>query len=218
MLTGETHRRILQKNTTGMYHWTKVDKIFDRFNIHIFNIKGFTEIYILDCNNFPNCENVNDSQKMTFVQSIGKVAVYERKINKTMEPFDLNKKVIVVKCLKIGNDSEDYCEFDLSLFTKGQTINLREDEYFAKFAQKDEEGTFLVNFYDSLILTLIKVEIMVYSGEVIFEGKRADNSSFDGYNYIMANKILFNYSTIYQEYFYMSINYKAMRNSFFTIK
>jgi len=218
MLTGDAHRRMLKKNTTGIYHFTKVDKIFERFNIHIFNIKGFTEIYILDCNNFPNCENINDTQKMTFVQSIGNVAVYEREINKTMEPFDLNKKVIVVKCLNIGNDSEEYCEFDLSLFTKGQTINLREDEYFAKFVQKDEEGTFRVNFYDSLIPTLIKVEIMVYSGEVIFEGKRADGSSFDGYDYIMANKILFDFNNKYEEYYSMLVNYKAMRNSFFTIK
>ena len=141
MMIGETFRHMLQKGKSMMYHGAKIDSVKERYNINIFNRKGITNMYISNCDSFPNCnydisESSDDNKKMELITNIGKISLYDRKIEQSIEALDSTKKIIIVKCLDDGNDEKGYCEFDISIVTKEQIITLIEGENFYKFAKK----------------------------------------------------------------------------------
>ena len=132
--------------------------------------------------------------------------MYDRKIEETMGVFDEVKQIMVVKCVDDGSDEKGYCEFDASINAKGQTINLIEGENFEKYVIKNETGKFKIDFKKAMHLKNVGVEIMIHTGEIIFDGEASASYSqsptITKYLYVM----------------FLYVNFRSIKNSFFTIK
>ena len=234
-MVGQTLRRMLQKQKSVIYHSSLLDSSYERFNFHIFNIKGVVRLYISKCTNFPDCtydmsEGSKDLDKMELVENTGKILLYDRPIEKTVGALDKEKTVMVVTCLDDGNDQEGYCEFDTSIYALKQTITLVENQNFAKYALKDEKGTFKIDFKGAVKLMSVSVEIMIHSGEVLFSENNFENgdlgqSKLTGFGdgpqikkYILPNKVLIIFDLHNSIYENLLVFYLAIKNSFFTIK
>ena len=80
-----------------IYHGAKIDSSNERLNINLFNRKGITHMYIANYDNFPNfndsmAESSDNLKNMELIKNIGKIALYEREIEKSMETLDATKK------------------------------------------------------------------------------------------------------------------------------
>ena len=227
MLVGQSYRYVLQKGKALLYHGTRIDKTSGRFSVNLFNRIGVAELYVADCKTFPNCaynnltdEWLEEHPEVEKVRNTGKISTYDRRIENNIETLDQNKKVLVIKCADDGLDNIGYCEFDASFMVKGQTIPLVEGENFAKYAVKNEEGKFKIDFKNAYKILNIGVEIMVHTGEVIFDGEipGASPSQFPIKKYILSNKVFINFDLKRTIVDNILVKFTALKSSFFTIK
>ena len=232
MFVGQTYRYMVQKDKFAYYYGTEINKVndTDRYSFNIFNRKGVTEMYMTSCDTFPNCTFETNFEEelpdgMELVRNTGKIAIYDRKVPKTMEALDQSKTIMLIKCVDDGNDNDGYCEFDASIFKKSQRITLIQDENFAKYVVQGEKGSFLLFFNMATKLYNVGVEIMIHSGEVLFEGSKNLNAEKTGLGdeegvtkYLLSNKVFIDFNLESQMIGSLIVSYKALKNSFFTIK
>ena len=219
---GQTYRNIIPKGKTVFYHGAKIDKEKERYNFNLFNRKGVTKMYMANCRSYPDCTynmttDIKNPDILESVAPIGQISLYDKPILESMDIFDINKKIMVVKCEDDGSDQKGYCEFDASINYKGQTITLIEGEIFAKYVIKDEKGKFKIDFKKAMKLKNVGVEIMIHTGEIIFDGEAPSQPPYIT-KYLLSNKVFidFNFERNLCDAIY--VNYRAIKNSFFTIK
>ena len=227
---GETHRQMLTKGKTVFYHAAKINKDDGRISYHLYNRKGITAMYMVDCDTFPDCsydmeKDIQDTNKFEFIRNTGKIALYDRKIEKTTEAFESKQKLMLIKCVDEGDDEKGYCEYDILISPKGKAITLFEGENYAKYVVKGEEGKIRIDFKNSIKLSNVGAEIMIHSGEVLFEGTTDVNGLSAESNelptvtkYILSNKVFINFELYGQTCSVLTVKFKAIKNSFFTIK
>ena len=222
MILGQTYRNMLSKGKTVFYHGAKIDKQNERYSFNVFNRKGVTQVYMADCTTFPNCifnmtKDIDDPKKLQMVRNTGKISIYDQIIDKTMDVFDQNKKLMVITCADDGSDLTGYCEFDTSINYKGQDIYLIENENMAKYAVKNEIGKFKIDFKSAVKISHVGVEIMIHTGEVIFDSETSTTSPLFT-KYLLSNKVFFDFDLKQDIADSMYVTFKAIKNSFFTIK
>ena len=228
MIVGQSYRHILQKGKTLAYSAALIDKKETRYSLNVFRRKGVSTIHAIDCDDYPNCEyNMEDGDekwtgKAELISSIGKISLYDRKIEETQDALAIKKKVFVISCLDDDIDSSGYCEFDTSFYYTTQTITLINGEHMAKYVPKGQEGQFKIYFNGAIKLESVGVEIMIHNGEILFEGKLYDEGKLgelpEVNKYILSNKVFFFYRLYKDEKEDLFIKYKAIKDSYFTIK
>ena len=231
-ITDMTYSYILPKGKTLLYSSIKVEDN-SRYDVFLYNTKGIARMHIADCDNAPYCkynmsESSEDIKKMELVDNSGKFLLYDSIINKGWDSFDKNKKVMVITCLDDGNDEKGYCQFDLSIYNKNETVTLIENQNYAKYVEKGHKGVFQIYYKGGINLLSAFVEIMVHSGEVTFKGDfspyftDSSTESSEQYasatTYILANKIFIYFDLKRFNYESFFVKYTAIKNSFFTIK
>ena len=223
MILGQTYRNMLSKGRTVFYHGAKIDKDKnERYSFNVYNRKGVTQVYMADCTTYPNCifnmtKDVEDTTKLQMVRNTGKISIYDQVIDKSMDVFDQNKKLMVIKCIDDGSDQSGYCEFDTTINLKGQDVYLIEDENMAKYAVKGETGKFKIDFKNAVKLSNVGVEIMIHTGEVLFDSETSLTSPFFT-KYLLSNKVFFDFELNKETCGVIWVSFKAIKNSFFTIK
>ena len=222
MMIGQSYRYMLEKGKTLVYHSGQILKADERYSFNVFNRIGIARMLVAECDSFPYCKyDMNDYStdiaKMESVTNTGKFMLYDRKVENDIEAFGPKKKVMVITCLDDGNNDNGYCEFDAAIYTKNSVINLIENENFVKYVMKGEEGTFQINFNGAVKLLSVGVEIMIHNGEVLFDGRTSDESSSVD-KYILSNKVFLHFHLYRQPLTNLYVKYKAIKNSFFTIK
>ena len=222
MILGQTYRNMLSKGKTVFYHGAQIEKEKERYSFNIYNRKGVTQMYMADCTTFPNCifnmtKDIEDPQKLQIVRNTGKISIYDQIIDKSMEVFDKNKKLMVIKCVDDGSDQTGYCEFDTSINYKGQDVYLVEGENMAKYVIQGETGKFKIDFKNAVKLSNVGVEIMIHTGEVIFDSVTSLTSPFFT-KYLLSNKVFFDFDLNKETCGIIEVSFKAIKNSFFTIK
>ena len=226
MMLGQPFRHMLEKGKTLVYHSGHVSTLDKRYSFNVFNRIGLIRMYVAECDSFPDCkynmdEYGDDIAKMETVTNTGKFYLYDRtfdKDEKDIEAFGPKKKVMVITCLDDGNTDAGYCEFDAAIYTKNSVINLVENEHFAKYVTQGETGTFQMNFNGAVKLLSLGVEIMVHSGEVIFDGSTSDEYGEKPTKYILSNKVFLHFQLNRHKFTNVYVKYTAIKNSFFTIK
>jgi len=222
MILGQTYRNMLTKGRTVFYHGAKIDKTKERYSFNVYNRKGVTQVYMADCTTFPNCifnmtKDIDDPTKLQMVRNTGKISIYDQKIDKSMDVFDQNKKLMVIKCIDDGSDQSGYCEFDTTINLKGEDVYLIEDENMAKYAVQGETGKFKIDFKNAVKLSNVGVEIMIHTGEVLFDSETSLTSPFFT-KYLLSNKVFFDFELNKETCGVIWVSFKAIKNSFFTIK
>ena len=230
MMLGQTYRHIIQKGKTLAYSPSKLDKDKGRYSFNVFRRKGISRVYAIKCDDYPKCEYSMEEgdeewiSKAELISNIGKISLYDRKIERTQEALDKTKNVFLITCLDDGNDGAGYCEFDTSFYynNDNQEITLVSGETMAKFVPKNQEGTFKMYFSGRLKLESVAVEIMIHNGEIVFNGELKNNGKSNEIatvtKYILSNKVFLNYQLYREPYEYLYVKYKAIKDSYFTIK
>ena len=227
MIVGQPYRHAIQKGKTFTYSAAKLDAGKNRYSLNIFKRKGEIRVMATNCETYPKCEfNMDDGGDevlaMEPIPFIGKVSLYDRKLERTQEALDKLKKVFVITCLDDGNDEKGYCEFDTYLNYDEQKITLINGETMPKFVEKGKKGQFQIFFNGALKLESVAVEIMIHNGEILFEGRQVEKGLFGEIatvnKYILSNKVFLFFRLFRDKTEYLYVDYEAIKNTFFTIK
>ena len=228
-IVGEIYRKIIPKGSYAVYHAGKIESIDKRYNFNIYNRKGVTEMYVTECNSFPNCiYNAEDFQMMIKPKRINRMTIWENTIESNIYALDSKKYVMIAFCSDDNNENEGYCEFDTSITTPSKEIPLVENEEYSKYVLKNEKGNFLIDLKGGKKIQRLTIDIMIYSGDISFKVQgfednynlklKAEEIEITYYKYYLANKIFYHFNLAQLIYDSFKIEYKAQLNSFFTIK
>ena len=217
MNTGTFYRRILPKGGVTYYYGAAADILAKKYDYTLANIKGSAKLYITKCNNFPDCTFTKDdlvNMNETHVSKANDHQIWTSDYYSS-SALGIDKDVMVVYC-EDNELNSDYCEFDTSIFYKGQDIELIENKKLFKYVLKDEKGKLVVNLHENRIVTRVTIDIMVFTGDVIFTAQEQEGVTIKQ-NYL-SNKVLFEAILSRGVLEEVIIEFEADLNSFFNVK
>ena len=139
--------KTLLKNTLGLYtHYSDVH-FLKKISFYLKPLKGNPEMYLVQCDNYPNCYNKitdlqNNPTKAFKATNYGNFQVYSKKyetLTKDLSPYSPSQNLLYVYC---PSDSEDFCQYQVLIYSDSEEIVLNRDEEFFVVAEKDEELMF----------------------------------------------------------------------------
>ena len=215
-LTGEIYRRMIPKNKIVFFSGTKNSNSAQKYDYSLYQIRGSTKMYISYCRNYPNCHNSKEELKnLVEPKNINQMSIWTTE-DDTSSAIGNEKYIIVAECEDDDNENNGYCEFETSIFSKGQDIYLIENEKFSRFALSEEKGSFIVDLNFGMELQILTFDIMIFSGDVTFSVR--DESQFSYIKYYLSNKIFLHFNLGKEMIDNIIIDYEAITNSFFTIQ
>ena len=215
MNQGEIYRHLIPKGRIGTYHFGKSVKLSDKNDYTLNRLKGKSRLYFGECRTFPNCRFTTDNLTIFNTSIPAKInddIIYTSKEDKNTALGNI-KDVMVVHC-EDALDKE-YCEFDTSLFAKGQEIILPEEKSFGKFILKGETGVMKVDLQAHRTINVLIIDLMIYSGDVTFSIKE---TNIDYKQFYLSNKVVFSIYKPGQILNKVTVIYEANLNSYFTAK
>ena len=216
-IIGQFYRRMIPKGGYAVYHSLRVEPSDKKLTFNSYNRKGVAEMYIKNCQTYPNCTYTTESnQSLQKPKRINRMSIWDLDIDRTYDALDSEKYVMIIYCKDDNNENEGYCEVDTSFELIGKTIELVENEQFSKYALKDENGIFRMDLKGATKIERLTIDIMIYSGDVIFDVEEFDDTSYE--KYFLSNKIVYNFNLAQTSLDELKLEYKAEVNSFFTIK
>ena len=214
LVQGGIHRHLLPKGKIGVYHFSKSIVPSKKNDYTLSRIRGISKLYFGECKTFPNCQYTTDDLKKfntSIPAKINNDFIFTSE-NDRNQALATIKDVMVVHC---EDGLEDFCEFDTSLFAKGQDIVLLEERTFSKFIQKGETGQLIVDLQSHRIISILVIDLTIYSGDVTFTIKETDLPYKQFY---LSNKVLFTINMPGQVLDKVTIKYEANLNTFFNAK
>ena len=215
-IPGQIYRRYLPKDKISFFSPMILDSSAKKYNYNVFSVIGNAKMAITKCTTYPNCQYSN-LNGLTVPKSTNQMTIWttEEDISSTI---GREKNVIVVQCLDDDNENNGYCLFETSVFKKGETINLVPNEKLSYYAVKEEKGYFKLNIGEEVTLQELKVDIMIFSGDVSFNLKESYSNEFSYHKYYLSNKVYFQFDLTNSKFTEFNIEYSASLNSFFTIQ
>ena len=225
-MTGLIYRRLIPKGSVAFFSGGKNDNSAKKYDYNLYQIKGLSKLYIAECRFYPDCHYSKDSlENLIEPKNTNQMTIWTTTEDKS-SAIGSSKYVMVVSCEDDDNKGSGYCEFETSIFSKGQDIILVENEKFSRFALKGEKGTFVADLQSARKVQRITFDIMIFSGDVNFElgaaaaslkaGKEEIDVSYQ--KYYLSNKIHFYVNLAQLEVDQVTIDFAAEVNSFFTIQ
>ena len=225
-LTGQIYRRIIPKGSIAFFSGTKNDNTAKKYDYNLYQIKGYSKLFIAECRTYPDCQYSQDVlSNLNDPKNTNQMTIWTTSDDKS-SAIGNAKFVMVVQCIDDDNENNGYCEFETSIFSKGQEVNLVENEKFSRFALKGEKGSFVADLQSGRQIQRITFDIMIFSGDVNFE--LADSRSSLKANgeeieisyqkYFLSNKIHFYINLAQLSVDAITIEYTAELNSFFNIQ
>ena len=214
-LTGEIFRRMIPKGKIVFFSGTKNDNTAKKYDYNLYQIKGVTKMYIGDCRKYPHCNYGEDELSNLYdPKNTNQMSIWTT-LNDESSAIDSDKYVIVAQCLDDDNNNNGYCEFETSIFSRGQDITLIEDEKFSKFCLNDENGYIIADLQNGRQVQRLTFDIMIFSGDITFNIKETQ-ITYD--KYYLSNKIYIHCNLGQSNLEKVTIEYSAIINSFFTIQ
>ena len=225
-LAGQIYRRIIPKGSIAFFSGTKNDQSAKKYDYNLYEIKGHSKLYIAECREYPDCHYESDVlDNLIEPKNTNQMTIWTTTEDKS-SAIGPAKYVMVVQCLDDDNQGNGYCEFETSIFSKGQPVYLVENEKFSRFALKGEKGTFVADLQSGRQIQRITFDIMIFSGDVNFDileeapTLKANDESIDiSYQkYYLSNKIHFYINLAQLSVDEITIEYTATINSFFNVQ
>ena len=217
MNPGTFYRRILPKGSVSYYYGSNAYSSAKKYDYTLTNLKGSAKLYITKCDYFPDCSFTKDDlvdMNETHVSHANNHQIWTTDTYSS-SALGVYKDVMVVYC-EDNELNSDYCEFDTSIFYKNQDIELIENQKLYKYVLKEETGKLVVNLHQNRIVTRVTIDIMVFTGDVIFTAQEQEGVTIKQ-NYL-SNKVLFEVILSRQALEEVVIEFEAILNSFFDIK
>ena len=139
--------KILPKNYLGLYsHYSDVH-FLKKLSFYLKPLKGNPEMYFVQCDNYPNCYNKIDDLKKNPTNAFkainyGNFQFFSKKyetLTKDLSPSSPSQNLLYVNC---PSDSEDFCQYQILIYSDSEEIVLNQEEDFYVVAEKDEEFMF----------------------------------------------------------------------------
>ena len=228
---GIVNRRMIPRGSYAVYHSGKIETGDKRVTFNMYNRKGVTDMYVTRCSTYPNCiYDRSTLSSFTRPKRINKMTMWDLDVDKAYNAIDYDKHVMIAYCRDDDEDNKGYCEFETSFDVAGKQITLVEGEPFSKYVLKEDKGEFRLDFKGGMKMQRVTVDIMIYSGDVSFEllgfnnnlGKKVklgeEEVEITHYKYYLSNKVYYFFNFAQLSFEEIIISYKAVLNSYFTIK
>lgn len=219
MAKGMTFKRTIPKNSIAFYSAVPSEVGAKKVAFNMLNVAGFAQMAIDRCTNYPFCTYDDAKFKtLTKSRSINRLNTWYTAETKEAT-LDKERYVMVVKCLDGDSNTVDYCEFETSVISEKDEVELVEREHFSQFALKGEKGTFVMRFPYFQNLRRVLLDINVMSGDINFNLKDSGTGEpIAHHKYYLSNKMMFNINLEENEDLTeIKVAYTASLNSFFTI-
>ena len=225
-LTGMIYRRIIPKGSIAFFSGTKNDVYAKKYDYNLYQLKGYSKLYIGECRTYPDCHYDQDALfNLIEPKNTNQMTIWTTTDDKSSAIGSI-KYVMVVQCEDDDNQNNGYCEFETSIFSKEQAVDLVENEKFSRFAVEGEKGTFIADIQNGRKIQRITFDIMSFSGDINFDFSKAKTKLKVGdeeidityQKYFLSNKIHFYINLAQQSIDEIVIEYNAEINSFFTIQ
>ena len=224
-ITGKIYRRMLPKGKIAFFSGLKNDNTAKKYDYSLYQKTGLTKMYIAHCRTYPDC-NFEESQLSNLIEpeSVSQMTIWTTSDDKS-SVLSNEKYVIVAFCADQGNNNEAYCEFETSIFSKGQDITLVEDEKFSKYVVSGEKGKIIADLQAGRQIQRLAFDIMVFSGDVTFtiekenlKNKLGEDAQITYDKYYLSNKIYYHFDLAQLSTDRITLEFTAVLNSFFTIQ
>jgi len=226
-LTGMIYRRIIPKGSIAFFSGTKNDGSAKKYDYNLYQIKGYSRLYIGECRTYPDCHYEQDTlYNLIEPKNTNQMTIWTT-IDDKSSAIGSVKYVMIVKCEDDDNQNNGYCEFETSIFSKEQPVDLVENEKFSRFAVKGEKGTFIADIQSGRKIQRITFDIMIFSGDINFDLSKPktklrvvgdEEIDITYQKYFLSNKIHFYINLAQLSVDEIAIEYSTEINSFFTIQ
>ena len=218
-IPGLTYQHILFKDEIAVFHGTTNEKS-NIINYSMKQIMGFSDMYVDECTNYPDCTFNEDKLKnMKNVYSSSRVSAYNYNLkgkeqNHKVTALSSFQPMMIVKCNEGQfKNNFGYCVFETNIFTNKDRIFLKEAETFSNFILKGQDNYYHINFVHPYN-TSMNLDIMVFSGEV---SANIEDKGIPGNNSFFSNKITYEFN-ITDKIKSFNFNIHAEENSFYLVK
>ena len=174
-INGLFYPRFLKKNEKVSFI-PQNDGNFKKMTLNLMSIMGFPKMSVVDCDNYPLCELDNNKTSINKVNSsnINRFSSlsYDKKVDADYSPINRNQKLMVIECKegeKKSNGKEYFdqiCGFGTLMNREETKIELIEDQYFNKFAMKNQKDNYKIKIMKESKIDKIFIDIMTYVGDV----------------------------------------------------
>ena len=226
-LPGVIYNHFLPKGAIAIFRGMTPTKDATEINFNMRSIKGFPDMRFDAALDFPEAE-YNDERIINIrnPHHANRMTVFSFYLNdeKTMTDFkdynsiSANQPLIVVECLEGQNDEEQkslFCEFETSIFSNKDRINLIEKETYSQYLLDGETDLYTINIEHEENLHKIYLDLIVFSGDVNFEVEN-EESFTSAHKYYLSNKIFYSI-TVGDTAKKIDFKVTAQKNSFYIV-
>ena len=196
-LPGVIYSHFLLKGQIAVFRGMKPKKGAKEINFNMKTVKGFPDMLFDWTNDFPF--SVYDNNKITTITNphhANRMSVYSIYLNNTdykdFDPISENQPLIIVQCVD-GVDPEKqnslFCEFETSIFTDLDRINLIKDEAFSQYLLGGESDLYTINIENEDNLEKVYLDLIIFSGDVNVEIE--NSNGLEAHKYYLSNKIFY---------------------------
>ena len=222
-LPGVIYSHFLLKGEIAVFRGMKPKNGAKEINFNMKTIKGFPDMLFDWTNDFPY--SVYDDNKIKNIKTnprhANRMTVYSIYLNdndyKEFNPLSEIQPLIVVQCIDGVTDEKEntvYCEFETSIFTDLDRINLIRDETFSQYLLEKESDLYTINIENEENLEKVYLDLIVFSGDVNFEIENSND--LQAHKYYLSNKIFYSIKVNSNN---KKIDFKveAKKNSFYLV-
>ena len=155
-------------------------KVANEINFNMKAIRGYPDMLFDGALDFPEAEY--DSERLVQIRNphhANRMTVFNFYLNdpaykdlKGYNSISAIQPLIIVQCLEGFTDAEKnslFCEFETSIFSNLDHINLIEKETFSQYLLQCETDLYTINLKNEKNLHKVYLDLIVFSGDVYFE-------------------------------------------------
>ena len=196
-LSGVFYPRYILKNSKVAFIPHFGNGNFEKMTMNLFALNGFPKMTIIECQTYPLCPLTNEMLKNGIsprnVNRFGSYS-FKRKENNEYSPISKNQTLFVVECIesekirqKETKNFDLMCGFGSLIYKDNDEIQLIENNYFNKFALKDQIDNFKIKIRGESKIRKIFIDIIIYAGDVQVNINSTNEFTFEQYTSV--NKI-----------------------------
>ena len=194
-LNGIFYPSIIKSNSKAAFISQK-NGDFTYMSLNVMQVKGYTKMYVVQCNNFPLCSiDQNVLKEGIRPRNINRFSSYRASKGNELDESPISRKqtILVVECDQSDTLSEEtpFCTFNTLIYKEKKdnidTIQLFEEHFFNQFALNEQKHNYKIKISKETKIKKVFIDIMSYVGDV--EVNTNFPSTVRADQYVAINKI-----------------------------
>ena len=229
LTSGFIHTKTLNKNNLALFtHISDVHHI-NKLSFYLKVLNGNPEMYIVQCDDYPNCYNKidelnsdNNVIRPKIKDNIYRYTYSNKEIMQDLSPYGSNQNLLYVYCPE-ENNNDEYCQFQILINSNLDEIALLANDTFYSYLLKDDIDLYKI-YIKKRNESIKKIQIILNTTEDIqFEYFLQDLKNFNITNETKDNSFIFEYipnknvSFDLKDYD-ISFNIKAKKDIYYSAK